>query len=142
MSESTWTRELYYPRLESCSKIDPATSVMELPSDEIVNVVMKPSLSSPEYAKAYVSESICNRELYFPRLVSCSNVSTFVIVEPSAGMVNVVIQPSSSPPAYAKAYVSESTCTSELYYPLIGACSKVASYVIVLPSDEIENVEM
>ena len=108
----------------------------------MVNVVIQPSSPLPAYAKAYVSESTCTSELYCPLFTACSNVFTFVIVEPSAGMVNVVIQPSSSPPAYAKAYVSESTCTSELYSPLFGACSKVASFVIVLPSDEIVNVEM
>ena len=75
---------------------------------------MKPSLLRPEYANAYVSESTCTRELCWPWSVSCSKVSTSVIVVPSDEIVNVEMKPSSRKPAYANAYVSESTCTREL----------------------------
>ena len=122
VSESTCTREWWLPSLVSYSKLFPSdwvfTAVM-LPSLSIVNVEMKPSLPPPAYANAYVSESTCTRELSVAVTVSCSKVSTSVIVVPSDEMVNVEIHPwgisSLSPrPAYANAYVSESTCTREL----------------------------
>ena len=103
---------------------------------------MKPSSSLPRYAKAYVSESTCTRELCRPLFVSCFNCFTFVIVSPSAEMVNVLIQPASSLPPNAKAYVSESTCTRELWVLWFGANSKVATFVIVSPSAEMVNVDM
>ena len=53
--------------------------------------------------------------------MSCSKLSTFVIVVPSDEMVNVEMKPSlvdpAPAPAYANAYVSESTCTRELWVP-------------------------
>ena len=44
----------------SCSKL--STSVIVVPSDEMVNVEMNPSVPVPVYANAYVSESTCTRE--------------------------------------------------------------------------------
>ena len=89
-----------------------------------------------------MSESTCTSELCSPLFGACINDFTFVIEEPSAEMVNVVIRPTFSAAANAKAYVSESTCTSELYCPLFGANSKVATFVIVSPSAEMVNVAM
>ena len=111
-----------------------------LPSLSIVNVEMKPSLSVPRYANANVSESTCTRELDVALSVSCSKLSTSVIVEPSADMVNVEMKPSSPLPRYANAYVSESTCTRELCRPLFVSCFKFATFVIVSPSAEMVNV--
>ena len=85
----------------SCSKL--ATSVIVVPSDEMVNVEMKPSLSGPSYANAYVSESTCTRELYLAISVSCSKlfpsdcVFTAVML-PSLSIVNVEMKPSLSVP--------------------------------------------
>ena len=139
--ESTFTRELCNtlatPWSASCSKLFPSdcvfTAVM-LPSLSIVNVEMKPSSPSPVYAKAYVSESTCTRELCCPRTVSCSKVSTWTILVPSDEIVNVEMKPSLSLPSYAKAYVSESTCTRELYCPWRTSCSKLAISRISFPS--------
>mgnify|MGYP003308651281 CR=1 FL=1 len=96
VSESTCTRELWLPLSVSCSKLFPSdwvfTAVM-LPSLSIVNVEIRPSppgLSSL-YANAYVPESTCTRELCIPLPVSCSKVSTSVIVVPSDEMVNVAV---------------------------------------------------
>ena len=100
----------------------PILEGLEVP---IVNVEMKPSISSPEYANAYVSESTCTRELWLPLSVSCSKLfpSDWVftaVMLPSLSIVNVEIRP--SPPGlsslYANAYVPESTCTRELCIPL------------------------
>ena len=108
---------------------------------------MKPSLPLPEYANAYVSESTCTRELYLAISVSCSKlfpsdcVITAVML-PSLSIVNVEMKPSLSAPSYANAYVSESTCTRELWLALSVSCSKLATSVIVVPSDEMVNVEM
>ena len=69
----------------------PILEGLEVP---IVNVEMKPSISSPEYANAYVSESTCTRDGPDILVVSCSKVATSVIVVPSDEMVNVEMKPS------------------------------------------------
>ena len=108
---------------------------------------MKPSVPGPEYATAYVTESTCTMEGYAPYSVSCSKLSTSVMVEPSAEMVNVEMKPSNSLPLYANAYVSESTCTRELSVPVSASYSKLfpsdcVFTAVILPSLSIVNVEM
>ena len=72
----------------------------------ISNVEMEPSLPSPAYANAYVSESTCTRELYsfvVLILVSCSKLFPSdcvftAVIAPSLSIVNVEIKPSLSVP--------------------------------------------
>ena len=62
---------------------------------------MKPLVSVPVYAKAYVSESTCTRELCIPRTSSYSKllprdcVLTAVMAAVSLSIVNVEMKPSS-----------------------------------------------
>ena len=78
------------------------SSTGKVPSDWILNVLIKPSLFNPAYARAYVSESTWTTELYLPFSVSCSISSISVIVAPLDEMVNVAIYPSSPVPEYAR----------------------------------------
>ena len=73
----------------------------KVPSNWKLNVLIKPSLFNPAYARAYVSESTWTTELYLPLSVSCSISSISVIVAPLDEMVNVAIYPSSPDPEYA-----------------------------------------
>ena len=51
---------------------------------------MKPSLPTPEYANAYVSESTCTRELFSPLFTSCSKLF------PSDWVFTAVISPAAA----------------------------------------------
>jgi len=61
VSASTCTKELNVPFEVSCSILD--TSVIVVPSADMSNVVIKPSISKPAYASANVSASTCTKEL-------------------------------------------------------------------------------
>ena len=94
-----------------------------------------------------MSESTCTRELSALDDVSCSKLSTCVIVVPSDEMVNVLMMPSPQTSVYANATVSESTLTRELFQPLLVSCSKLfpsdcVLTAVMLPSLSIVNVEM
>ena len=68
--------------------------------------------------------------------------STCVIDDPFDEIVNETMNPSSSVPEYASTKLSLSTFTSELWLASEVLYSIEATSVIVLPLDDIVNVEI
>ena len=77
------------PSAVLCSKF--VTSVIVEPSEDMVNVLMKPSPSESVYASTYLFEPMWMRELYVASEVPCSNSRTSEIDEPSVANAVLLI---------------------------------------------------